>query len=305
MAESFDTLYNRLEPVLEQLEERRRTLKSQGVRNGLIAAATIGAVGLALIPTIKTFSLIIFVAAVFAFLIFVGSKSAEVTAFYKKHIVSQVVDGLLPDAVYRPEWGVSEQLFCHCGLFSTVPDRYSSEDGVIGRVGKTDLRFSEVHAEERHVSVDSKGRRREYWTDIFNGFLFEADFHKEFRGHTVLYRDALIKFRLGERRVKLENEAFERCFDVYSTDEVEARYILSPSMMERLVALNDRLNGGITLSFYQSKVYIALPDSTNHFEASIWKRMTREKIEEEFRTVHDLIGIVDVLNLNTRIWTKE
>ena len=37
--------------------------------------------------------------------------------------------------------------------------------------------------------------------------------------------------------MKLENPDFEKTFDVYSTDQIEARYLLSPSMMERLLAL--------------------------------------------------------------------
>ena len=36
--------------------------------------------------------------------------------------------------------------------------------------------------------------------------------------------------------IELEDPEFMEHFRVYSTDQVEARYILSPSMMERLLA---------------------------------------------------------------------
>lgn len=305
MSESFDSLYGRLAPVVEDLEQKRLALRSEGIRSGIITAVVIGLIGICLIPALHEISFVFLVVAIVAFFVVVNSYSSKVTAYYKENVVSQVVVSLLPGAVYEPDRGIPEAVFCDCGLFSTAPDRYSSEDCVTGRLDKTDLRFSEVHAQERHVSVDSKGRRSETWSDIFRGFLFEADFHKDFRGSTVLHRSSLFKFRFAEKRVKLESEAFEDCFDVYSTDELEARYLLSPSMMERLVALDRRMGGGITVSFYRSKVYIAIPDSKNHFESGVWTGVTREQLAAEFETIHDLVGMVDDMNLNLRIWTKE
>ena len=76
-------------------------------------------------------------------------------------------------------------------------------------------------------------------------------------------------------------------------------------MMERLVEMNNRLGNNVTISFCHSNVYIAIPDSRNHFEASVWQPLTRRNLEEEFQTVSDLVQIVDELNLNLRIWTKE
>ena len=62
-----------------------------------------------------------------------------------------------------------------------------------------------------------------------------ADFHKDFKGKTTILRDRLFKLRFGESRVKMENPDFENTFDVYSTDQVEARYLITPFMMERLL----------------------------------------------------------------------
>lgn len=304
MGNSFDTVYTRLESHIRTFETKRHSLKSKGIRNGAITAGVILFIGLLFIPTIGNF---IWIIAVFALIIggaIANSYSRELNEYYKTDIIPLLLESVLPSANYKPEMGISEETFCSCKLFSN-PDRYSSEDFISGRVDKTDICFSEVHAEERHVST-SKNGTKEYWTDIFKGFLFIADFHKDFSGSTILYRNTWIKFRFGsEKRVKLESNEFERCFDVFSTDEIEARYILSTSMMERLVTMNHRLGDGITISFQHSHVYIAIPDSKNHFEASIWSPLTREKLESEFQTVSELVQIVDELNLNLRIWTKE
>ena len=64
------------------------------------------------------------------------------------------------------------------------------------------------------------------------GFFFIADFQKDFQGHTTILRNSLFKLSSSGSRVKLENPDFEKTFDVYSTDQIEARYLLSPSRSE-------------------------------------------------------------------------
>jgi hypothetical protein len=43
--------------------------------------------------------------------------------------------------------------------------------------------------------------------------------------------------------VKLEDPVFEKAFEVYSTDQIEARFILTPDFMERLIGLERTFKG--------------------------------------------------------------
>ena len=58
--------------------------------------------------------------------------------------------------------------------------------------------------------------------------------------------------------VQMEHPEFEKYFVVKSTDQVEARYLLTPSLIEKL--LNARINFGrdFELSFASGNLYIAL-----------------------------------------------
>ena len=220
-------------------------------------------------------------------------------------MVDEIIHAFCPNATYSPNNGVSEDLFRNSGLF-TSPDRYHTEDLIQGRVGKTDFCCAEIHAEERKTRVNSKGQTSHYWVDIFKGFFFIADFQKDFQGHTTILRNSLFKLSSSGSRVKLENPDFEKTFDVYSTDQIEARYLLSPSMMERLLALDREFNKNITISFRDSNILIAIPESRNHFEASIWKPMDDlSQLKNDFSMIHALVSIVEDLNLNTRIWSKK
>lgn len=305
--DDFEAVYAALAPELEAVERERRQLRRSAIRKGGFIAAGLSAAGAAL-SAVAGEGWIVPVAAAVAgsvWLLVVSARSAEVSSHYKRRIVPGLVSALCEGAEYSPEEGIPMDRFCESLLFA-VPDRYAAEDRIAGRVGRTDFVCSEVHAEQKRVTTDSKGRTKTYWVDIFRGFFFTADFNKDFRGCTVLHRNSLIKLGQGGKRVKLEDPAFEKRFDVYSSDEVEARYILSPAMMGYLVELDRRYDGQVVVSFRRSSVTVAVSDRTDHFEAGVWKRIDdRARIRREYDTIRSLLGIVGLLNLNTRIWTKK
>jgi hypothetical protein len=58
--------------------------------------------------------------------------------------------------------------------------------------------------------------------------------------------------------VKLENPGFERIFSVYGDSQQEARYILTPAMMEAMTNNNKQYNRKMYFSFVGSHVYCAI-----------------------------------------------
>lgn len=309
MAEDFNTIYEELRPVLENLETRRLELKAKGNKNGLIAGGICLLIGVIVTAAIGFNWIGIGVSAVIACIVWyscIAGQSGKLTMYYKQDVIAAIISRLCENAEYQPDSGIPEQRFMGSGLFNTSPDRYRSEDQITGCIGKTSFICSEIVAEEKRVTTDSKGRRTERWVDIFRGFFFIADFQKDFRAQTVVFRNSWFRLFTGKQRVKLENPEFEKRFDTFSTDQVEARYLLTPGMMERLLELDRKFPGKITLSFVNSCVIVAIPDSKDHFETSIWQsQLNNDSIREEFYTLIALFGIVNDLNLNLRIWTKE
>ena len=309
MANSYDSIYEKLTPALTQLENKRLELKKKGTNAGLVAGGICTLIGIIITVWTGGNSLGFYISLILGVIILVGcihGQSKELSRYYKKDIIATIISSLCENSSFIPESGISEQQFMSCGLFHTSPDRYHSEDMITGQVGKTVFACSEIVAEEKRVTTNSKGQRSEHWVDIFKGFFFIADFQKDFQGQTVVYRNSWLKLNFKNQRVKLENPEFEKKFDVYSTDQVEARYLLTPGMMEKLLELDRKFPGKITLSFYNSNVIIAIPDNTDHFETSIWNSQLRNNsLKQEYNTLSALFGITDDLNLNLRIWTKE
>jgi hypothetical protein len=188
-------------------------------------------------------------------------------------------------------------------------NHYNGDDYVAGKVGATSIEFSELHIE--HETSD--GRRRQRHT-VFQGIFFIADFNKKFKTSTYVLPDvmeralgSLGKFLQSKNParnelVSLENPEFEKYFVVYGDDQIEARYILSPALMERLVALRKKSGKNIYVAFKESKIYIAISHGAI-FEPSIFGTiLSFEPIRKYYEDLNFAVGVVDDLNLNTRIW---
>ncbi len=100
-------------------------------------------------------------------------------------------------------------------------------------------------------------------------------------------------------------DEFEKAFVVSSTDQIEARYILSPSMMRRLLDLRARHDNELHISFIANRIYLALPQHSDLFEPpSLRTPLTIGAVRRIIADLQSVLCIVEELDLNTRIWSK-
>jgi hypothetical protein len=232
---------------------------------------------------------------------------------FKQDIIGSTIRFIHPDLQFDHNRGISREVFRGSRIYLQSFNKYMTDDLVWGKVDATDISFAEVHA----IQVTrSKNNRSE--TTIFRGVFFVADFHKHFHGQTYVLPDMAERHLGGLGRflqsinmarpsaVRMEDTDFESFFSVYSTDQVEARYLLTPVLMEQLVALRQRVGSDIGLSFIDSKVYLTMPERKPLLEPRFWKKMDNyDDLYKHFELLNRCIGLVEDLNLNTRIWTKE
>ena len=235
---------------------------------------------------------------------------------FKNEVVREIVKVIDPDWNYEPNQYISSSEYRSSDLFRQSVDRYRGDDLISGKIDKTDFRCSEVHSEYKTVTTDKDGRRKETWHTIFKGLFFHADFNKEIKGKTYIEPDTAERLfgKFGQnlqtsskgKLVKLENPEFEKIFAVYGTDQTEARYILTPTIMEALVNIYKMYKRRMHISFIGSRVYVAMSFTKNLFEPKIFSSGVNFK-EIEFMYNLFMVNqtIVQELNLNTRIWTKD
>ena len=90
------------------------------------------------------------------------------------------------------------------------------------------------------------------------------------------------------------------------TNFLDEGLVYTPSLMEKILEYKRKWKSRISLSFCDSMVYIAVNMNKNLFETRIFKPLADYSfMEENLRFLILLTEIVEDLNLNTRIWTKE
>jgi Protein of unknown function (DUF3137) len=190
------------------------------------------------------------------------------------------------------------------------PDYLEQEDCVYGTIGNTNIFFAEILAEKREGGHLDEFGKESYRSKsiLFQGLFFEAKFAKNFVSRTFVMpndfqgRIAPLHSWRGEL-IKLEDPEFQRMFRVYGDSQLESRYILSTNLMNRLVEFNQKAGRKVYLSFVEGFLYIAIPYGHNLFEPRLFNTMMSfTPLKEYFQDLQLMIGIVEDLNLNRRIW---
>ncbi len=206
------------------------------------------------------------------------------------HVVSSCFGNMVWSQSYPSN---KSKTFVKAGLFSpftesTVDDSFSgSYKGVAIDI---------VEANYKHGSGRSK-------TTVFRGLCIKLDMNKNFRGHTVLMEDTIFhKSPLPNlRHTELEDVKFEKKYDVFTDDEVEARYILTPTFMEKLsgIKMAFRCNA-VRCGFYQGKLLIAMKTTKDLFSiGSLVKPVTDTKqFQELCNQFISVLSLIDYLKLD-------
>lgn len=177
-------------------------------------------------------------------------------------------------------------------------DRSHFEDLFSGAHKGARYELYEARLQQRRT--DSKGRTR--YTTVFRGQLIRMQFPRDFLGVTIVRRDAGVfnVFGGGEvdgrrlERVGLVSE-FEKVFEVWSSDQVEARYLLHPVMMARLIDLEKGLHAKRLRCAFENGELLVAVEGGNLFEpGDLFKPLvdpTRAR-----RIVNEIAGVVRVMD---------
>ena len=142
---------------------------------------------------------------------------------------------------------------------------------------------------------------------VFQGILIHVEFPQRFLGRTVMARSGWWKRGKDAdelKKVDLISRELNESFTVYSNDQVEARAILSPDRMERLIALERYFSGGKLRGVFDSGHMTLALEAPDQFEAgSIFEPLVDPR---RFASALSELGLVcDLIDgFLTREWVK-
>lgn len=144
----------------------------------------------------------------------------------------------------------------------------------------------------------------------FNGPVIRIKMNKPFMGATVLRpndlkdKDCSDLQKVGLQKVELEDVEFNKKFLIYSTDQVEARYLLTTGFMDRFknIAMAYK-SSRIFCSFYDEYLYIAPYTKEDVFSLfGLTKPLTDIRpYNIMFEQVASVLSMVDYLKLDQKL----
>lgn len=220
---------------------------------------------------------------------------------YKQFIVKRTLESFFTDLLYIPEKGIDKEVLKNSYIYTG--DIYSSNDYVKGKYKNVLFEQSDVKIVEKREEKDSKGNTHTYYDTIFQGKWMIFDFNKNFKYNLAVVQDSIV-YPKEVKKIKLENDDFNKKFAVYAGNEEEAFYILTPHMMERLLKLDEDNKGRVSLLFKDNKLYIGLNNYTDSFEPPTYMKKIDEKVEIEkaLKDIKSITQFVDELDLDNNLF---
>jgi len=316
ISELTDFYYQTLHPSLQELEKERKKLKNKVLKYGGLLTLITLIVSFYIVSNNLSLDLLLFL-GFGSFAVGTGLYKwfiKDYTSDFKYKVIEPLIKEIDSSLTYTPKMHIPERYFKTSQLFTSSPDRVSGNDYVRGKIDGIQIEFSDFHAEKKHK--DSKGNTS--WSTMFQGLFIISEFNKNFKGTTVVLPDTaestfgdyigswLQSNNMGRNElIKMDNNEFEREFVVYGTDQIEARYILTPLLMQKLLNYKKRTKENTYISFHRNRIYLAIDYRKDLFEPSVFHSLLKYKIAMEYiGTLHLAIGIVEELKLNQKLWSK-
>lgn len=150
----------------------------------------------------------------------------------------------------------------------------------------------------------------------FKGIIIKCDFDRPLYGWTIVLPNTWeqkvpfikqVVQRLNDKKendiVHLVDVNFAEKFIVYSSDQVEARYILSPEFIETIVKWQEQLKHPLLLSFNRYNMYLAILDHEGIFEIPLThSALNLENIKKPFNDLKIFTKMIEDFKADKRIW---
>ncbi len=298
---AFEKLFaDEIAPKLEAREDKRRdTVRFHNI--SLAIGIGVAAVLVALVFGLGGPPPLAFFLGVLSLMIGWGVGAAAVHTL-KKEVKHAMTQSIAPFLGLSFTAGISQPPgFRQFRELRLVPSYNISsfEDLLEGQHAGHLFELYEAHLKRR--TRDSKGRTRT--TTVFRGQLVRIAFPRNFDSTTVIMRDAGVFNWMNKpgkelKRVGLVDPHFEKIFEVFGTDQVEARYLLTPSFMERLLALEAMFKGKRVRAAFDGGDLLIAVQGGDLFEAgSMFKPLAdisrARTLRDEIRSIHDIIDVID------------
>lgn len=242
----------------------------------------------------------------------------EMKILYKDTFLNGMFNEFFDHAHYMGQFGFTQYKVGEFDLYQ-FGNRFESEDQLSGE-------YKGVHFEQADVRIwkhiDSNGSGSSENIEYFKGRMFIFDIQiknvDSIKIFNKLPMNTKRDYRIRgseDKRVKMESMEFNDAFTVYSEDAHDAFYVLTPTMMEKLMdiyhkycKITEYSFHDISFHFKDGKLYFAMECFGNAFdpgEFPISYPEEKAKLKEDIQVIIELIECLDLIDKDALVEKEE
>ncbi len=231
--------------------------------------------------------------------IYLGNKAKrDMKTLLADYIINSVLGEVFSEFVYKPFERISNSCIRQNDMY--FPFSFNEIDGgdyIRGvykglNIEMSDLRLIRVIRHKKRTTRET----------VFRGTWLTCDFEKELSADLCVSERTAFGKMMTMGGVKTESVEFNKKFYIRTENEHEAFYILTPHMMEYILAMDTKANADTYIRFArEGKLHLAINSDRDSFElgfSNINLKELREKFLLEIKGTLDLIDelrMVDTL----------
>ncbi len=220
--------------------------------------------------------------------------------FLSHHIMIKMLG-----SAYRSHTSLPVKQITEHNLLPKVHSRLYQEDGYLLNIAGYRVIFQEIEAVK---SLHRDSVRDHYEFPVARGIMIHLRLKRRLKSHTVLVSRARFPSFfsdpfLQDRKyapVGLVSPEFSQKYQVYSTDQMEARLLFHPAFIEKFITLAENLSSSrIEVSALEDKILIFARYGYDRFQlGTLFKSVSYADLEALIDELEIYANIIDTLNLN-------
>lgn len=200
-----------------------------------------------------------------------------------EHIIKDVLAEKVNIREYLPDGHIKSQFVDRCKILPGY-DRLKGSDYIFGSYKGVAFTYCDLFLEKEYETQDDDGHKYTKYFTVFQGQVFTIALNQDMDGYVRIrerknprktnsifsgFLDALaesVGLKDSGNVVETENVAFHNQFEVKTSNDEMAFYILTPQFMESILRLDESAGGYTNIEFSGSQVTIALNNGRDSFE---------------------------------------
>lgn len=242
--------------------------------------------------------------------VFLGKSTRKLEAKIKELTGQYIVKGVLAEKIdiveYSPNDYINEKFVKKCSILPNY-NKIRGSDYISGNYRGRKFIYCDLLLEWETKERDSNGHRRTRTTTQFHGHLMKMELGKDIEGFVRIKEKKnprksngffanILGTGTSNNSIETENVAFNNQFEIKTSNDQLAFYILTPQFMESVMRLDELADGYTNIEFRGTSVVVTLNNGRDSFEVNktLGSQRRLEKYRQRFREELEVIlGVFD------------